>query len=86
MSEWVGIAILSVIMMFLVVLALYRLNTLDKMQEECNRKVNEAKQKTLSLQEENAKLRTFKYITESYVTGMRNDKEVRELIKELLHK
>ncbi|MCI8621496.1 MAG: hypothetical protein HFJ50_07325 [Clostridia bacterium] len=81
-----GIAILCAIMMFLIVLALYRLHTLDKMQKECDRKVDEAKNKTLSVQEENAKLRTFKYVVESYVTGMRNDEEVRKLIKELLYK
>lgn len=84
MSIVYGIVILTVIMMFLVVLALYRLHTLDKIQKECNKKVDEANNKYWKVEEEKAKLNTFKILVENYVTGMRTDAEVRQLIKELL--
>lgn len=83
---WYFLMIMSVIMMFLIVLALYRFYTIDYFQKEFNEKTSKLKNSMLNVQEENAKLRTFKYVVESYVTGKRNDKEVRELIKELLYK
>lgn len=86
MNTVYGIIILCVIMMFLIVLGLYRFHTIDKLEKEHKEVVDRLKDSILNAQAENAKLRTFKYVVESYVTGMRTDEEVRELIKELLYK
>ncbi len=81
---WYFIMIMCAIMMFLLALILYRFHTIDEIQKDCNKKVDEIKNKFWVIEEENAKLRTFRMITENLVTGKREDKEVRTKIKELL--
>lgn len=81
---WYFIMIMCAIMMFLLALILYRFHTIDKIQKDCNKKVDEIKNKFWVIEEENAKLRTFKYLVENLITGMRTDEEVRSKIKELL--
>lgn len=80
------IIIMCVIMMFLVVLALYRFHTIDKLEKEHKEEVERLKDSILNVQEENGKLRTFKYIVENYVTGQRTASEKVNKIKELLYK
>ena len=81
---WYFIMIMSAIIMFLLVLVLYRLHTIDEIKKDCEKKIKEANNKFWKSEEEKAELRTFKMIVENYVTGMRTDTEVRQLIKELL--
>lgn len=80
------VMIMCSIILFLFVLALYRLHTLDEIEREHKEKVEKLKYKILTEQEENAKLRTFKVAVDNLVVGNREDKEVREKIKELLYK
>ena len=80
---WILIMLLFVLILFLIVLALYRLYSLNEMSKECDEKIKENNYRLHMVQEEKAKLATFKMIVENLVNGLRSDSEVREKIKEL---
>ncbi|MCI8397469.1 MAG: hypothetical protein HFJ52_07685 [Clostridia bacterium] len=81
---WYFIIIMCAIMLFLLVLALHKFYKIDTLKKEYDDKIDEIKERLFTTEEEKAKLQTFKYIVENYITGARTDKEVRRLIKELL--
>lgn len=81
---WYFIIIMCAIIMFLLVLALHKFYKIDTLKKEYDDKIDKIKKRLFATEEKKAKLETFKYVVENYITGMRTDAEVRQLIKELL--
>lgn len=81
---WYFIAIMCIVMTFLFCLALYKIDLFSKQEKKLKREIHNWAENFTKLSQEKFELETFKYTVESLVLGMRTDKEVRTILKELL--